>query len=136
MAGKQEIIQGVLEAWNRRDLEAIGPLLAPDFEWIEWEGSLIDAPAGRRGARAMERVTEDVDEGFEGYTAELVDYQELDDERVLVILEERATGSASGAGVSSQFGYIITVRDGKATRVVAYRDPAEARSAAGLDSAP
>ena len=66
MGSNEEVIRRVLDAWNRRDLESIAPLLAPDFEWIEWEESLVDAPAGRRGVRAIEKVTEDIDEGFEG----------------------------------------------------------------------
>ncbi len=129
MAGNEQLIRRMLDAWNQRDLGSIAPLLAPGFEWIEWEGSLVDAAAGRRGVRAVERVTEDLDEGFEGYRADVVEYQDLDDERALVIMAESATGSASGAEVATQFGYVITVRDGQVARVVAYRDPDAARAA-------
>lgn len=133
MAGNEQLVRRLLDAWNRRDLGAVGSLVTPDFEWAEWEGSLIDAAAGHRGAKAVERVTADVDEGFEAYRAEIVECREVGDERVLVILEESATGSTSGADVSTQFGYVVTVRDGKASRVVAYRDPDEARAAAGVE---
>ena len=136
MGSNEQLIRRLLEAWNRRDLESVAPLLASDFEWIEWEESLVDAPAGQRGARAIELVTEDIDEGFEGYRADVVEYQDLDSERALVIMAERAQGSASGADVSTRFGYLVTVRDGKVARVVAYRDPDAARAAGGAGQGP
>ena len=134
MGSKERIIRRLLDAWNRRDLESVAPLLAPGFEWVEWEESLLDASAGQRGARVIQRVTEDLDEGFEGYRAELVEYEDLDDERALLIMAESARGSASGADVSTQFGYVVTVRERKVARVVAYRDPQQARAASRAPS--
>ena len=127
----EQLVRTVLDAWNRRDFESMGPLLTSDFEWVEWEGSLVDAAAGRRGVRAVEGVTDDLDEGFENYRAEIVEYQDAGEGRALVIVEETAEGSASGAGVSTRFGYVVTVRDGKVAHVAAYRDPEAARAAVG-----
>jgi ketosteroid isomerase-like protein len=128
MAGKEQLIRGLVDAWNRRDLDSIAPLVAPDFEWVEWAESPVDA-AGR-GAGAVERLTADLDEGFEGYRGEVVEYHDVDDQRALLIIAETARGSTSGAEVSSRFGYVVTVRDGKVARVEAYRNPEAARQAA------
>ena len=34
----------MLDAWNRRDLEAVAPYLHPDFEWVEHDAGLEAVP--------------------------------------------------------------------------------------------
>lgn len=69
-ASNEEVIRAALEAWNRRDLETVAKLLHPDFERVEVEESPAHAGAPRVGKSAVERVTEDLDDGFTGYAAE------------------------------------------------------------------
>jgi ketosteroid isomerase-like protein len=53
-------------------------------------------------------------------------------EDVLVIARERASGTASGASVSSRVYAVVAVRDQKITRWRTFYDEASARRAAGL----
>ena len=53
-------------------------------------------------------------------------------DQVVVIAEWRGRGKASGALTTWHYAAVWTLHDGKVTRIVAYRDPAEALEAVGL----
>jgi ketosteroid isomerase-like protein len=125
-----DLVRKVLEAWNRRDMEAIAQHLHPDFEWVEHDAWLHSVPA-RSGMSAVSEVTEGLEEGFNDYRAEVVDVVAVDAERVVAITRETGSGIASGAAFSTEFGYVVTVRAGRLARVEAYRDPREAFAAVG-----
>ncbi len=64
-----------------------------------------------------------------GRRAEIVEIVEVDDERAVAVLRETGRGATSGASFSTEFGYVITIRDGKAARIEVYRDPRDAFAA-------
>jgi ketosteroid isomerase-like protein len=115
------VVRSAMEAWNERDLESLARYVDPALEWIEIEEALD--MGDRRGHKAMEQVTRDLDSAFEDYRLEPQRIEQLDDGRVLAVVRESARGRGSGAEVAARFGYVITLRDGKVARVEAYRDP-------------
>ena len=64
---------------------------------------------------------------------ELEEVRALDDERVLALFTEKATGRASGIETASSPATIWTLRDGKIVRLRAWVDRAEALEAAKAD---
>jgi ketosteroid isomerase-like protein len=53
-------------------------------------------------------------------------------DRVVVVAKWEGRGKASGIPLAEHAGSVWTISDGKVTRIVNYRDPAEALEAAGL----
>jgi ketosteroid isomerase-like protein len=120
----------MLDAWNRRDLEAVAPYLHPDFEWVEHDAGLEAVPV-LKGTSAIEQVTANLEEQLADYRAEVVDVVDVDPEHAVAVTRESGHGATSGASFSTEFGYVLTMREGKVLRVEAYRDPREAFAAVG-----
>ena len=125
-----DLVRGMLEAWNRRDLEAVAQHLHPEFEWVEHDAGLEVVPV-RKGASAIEQVTASLEEELANYQAEVVDVVQIEPERAVAVTRESGHGATSGASFSTEFGYVLTLRDGKVARVEAYRDPKDAFVAVG-----
>ena len=126
-----EIFQALIAAWNRRDMSAVGELLAEDIEWVEVSGRPERSRAGRDSITASLGSLFDV---WEDYRLELEGVWPADD-RVVAVVREVARGRVSGAEVEGQWGYVTSFRDGKIARVEAYRDPKRALKAAGVKQA-
>jgi ketosteroid isomerase-like protein len=121
-----------LEAYNRRDVEALLEYLDPEIEWHPALPVLLGGEAtvyrGYDGVREFFRETDDV-------LAEIhVEYSEIRDlgDRVVAIGNIRARGKASGAATESPVATVSDVKNGKTIRVRTYLDPQEALEAAGL----
>jgi ketosteroid isomerase-like protein len=126
-----ELVRTVLEAWNRQDLESVGEFIAKDIEWLEVGGVPERADTEIQGRATVRAGFDSLFDAWQSYWLEPEDVFDVDD-RVVAILREVARGRTSGLEVASRWGYVITVRDGKLTRVESYRDPREALDAAGV----
>jgi ketosteroid isomerase-like protein len=119
-----------------RAVDALDPeTLAVAFEFFDPEIELREDPrfpegGVYRGAEAVTRYFRQFTESFDEFTFEAEDFIDLGADRVLVLLRLRTRGSGSGATVEARPGWIYTIRDGKAVRIEAYLDRAEALAAA------
>ncbi len=106
----------------------------PDgIEWLEVEGGQIDNTGPEtQGKAQVASMLEMLFETWEHYRLEPQDIRAVGEDRVVAVLLEVARGRASGIDVASRWGYLITIRDEKLTRVEAYRNPDQALEAAGL----
>ena len=86
-----------------------------------------------RGVEAARRYFEQFTESFDEFLLDGLEFVPVDDERVLVQFRLRMRGKGSGAPGEALPGWLWTVRDGRAVRIEAFLDRAEARQAAGLD---
>jgi ketosteroid isomerase-like protein len=84
------------------------------------------------GPEAVRRYFEQFIESFDEFTFEAEDFIDLGDDRVLILFRLRTRGKGSGANVEARPGWIYTIRDGKAMRIEAYLERADALAAAGL----
>ncbi len=127
-----EIVKRGVDAYNRRDVEALLEVLDPEVEWHP--GVLIPFEGEARVYRGHEGVREMVDDVFEALAEIYTEYSEIRDlgDRVVAIGRLRTRGRESGAEIESAFGSVTDVRNGKAIRVRTYLDPKEALEAAGL----
>jgi hypothetical protein len=71
---------------------------------------------------------------WQGYRASAHDYREIDNERVLVLARQMATGKASGVPISKEGANLFHLRGGKVTKLVLYWDAD--RALADLSLAP
>jgi ketosteroid isomerase-like protein len=125
-----DIVRTVFEAWNNADLDSVTDLLSEDIQWRE-----IGGRPERQATSGRENLREGLESLFETWQYYRLEPEEIQDvgDRVVAVLREVARGRSSGLEVEGRWGYVITVREGRLTRVEAYRDPRDARAAVGLE---
>jgi ketosteroid isomerase-like protein len=123
-----------VEAYNRRDLDAVVIAWDPEFEYHtgrEWAQSGLVEPCyrGLEGYRKYVAATEEV-WGEENYLrpVELIDLGE----RIVMLADGRMRAQASGVPLAETFALVMTLKDGSFVRVQEYYDHSEALEAVGL----
>jgi ketosteroid isomerase-like protein len=123
-----EIAKRLVDAFNRRDVEALLHLATPE---PVMSSQLLDAGSEFRGREGAERFFAMLNESWVDFHAVVEEYRDLGD-LVLILGHNTARGRASDVAVDAPTGTIIDFRDGKASRVRLYLDQGEASRAAGL----
>ena len=120
-----------VEAYNRRDAEALVEGLDPEVEWhpalLVMLGGETTVYRGHEGVRALLR---DIDDTLSDIHVEFSDIRDRGDQ-VVATGRIRTRGKASGAATEAPLGYVADFRDGKVTRIRTFLDPMEALEAAG-----
>lgn len=120
-----QIVEGLIDAWNRRDLHAALERMHPQCEVRPVEAS--ETLHGHEGVTAAFR---DWFDAFERFTIEAEDFIAHGD-RVLVPMRQRARGKGSGLEIDERFYQLFTLRDGKVFRFEEYSEEADALKALG-----
>ena len=120
-----EVVDGLIDAWNRHDLRAALERMHPQCELRPVETT--QTLHGHDGVAAAFR---DWFEAFERFTIEVEDLGVRGD-RVLVTMRQRARGKGSGLEIEGRFYQLFTLRDGKVFRFEEYSDEADAVKALG-----
>lgn len=121
-----EALKRAIEAYNRRDVEAL--LHELDTE-IEWRPVLPVVLGGDttvyRGHDGVRQLLRDLDEVL---AERQIDFSEIRDvgDHVVATGSLRIRGKSSGALSESPFGCVAELRNGKAIRIQTYLDPSEA----------
>ena len=123
-----EIAKRTVDAFNRRDVDALLELGTPD--WV-LSSQLLDASADFRGREGIERFYAMLSESWEEFRSVVDDYRDLGD-RVLLLGRNTARGKGSGVTVEAPTAAVLDFRDGKVSRIRLYLDQSEALRAAGL----
>jgi uncharacterized protein len=123
-----EITRLGYEAANRGDIEGLLDLCAPD---IEWQDVVPDARfvQGKDGVRAYFKT---VWEPWEEICREPEEVIDLGGDQVLVLYHMTGRGKGSGIEIDLRGGDLLTIREGRLVRWMAYPDRAQALEAAGL----
>ena len=126
------MVKRFVDAYNRRDVEAMLEGLDPA---IEWHSGIL---SGLEGETAVYRGHEGLRDGFRKLYEALgethIEYSEIRDlgDLTFGIGRIRVRGRESGAEAESPLAVVVDFRDGKATCIRTYFDPEEALEAAGL----
>jgi ketosteroid isomerase-like protein len=121
-----------IDASNRGDIEALLKELDPEIEWRSAMHALIGGEETVfRGHDGVRRLFRDVQESFSELHFEAAEIHDLGD-RILVIGRTRVRGKTSGAVSVTPISLLTEVKNGKAWLLRSYRDPMEARQAAGV----
>jgi ketosteroid isomerase-like protein len=124
-----EIAKQVIDAFNRRDVDAIFACVNPDVEWFP-AMTLGGGPLRER--EGIESYIREVNDTWEEYRVVGQEFRDLGEDRVLVLSRVEGRGAGSGGLVDAEMGQIFDFRDGKIGRVRTYLDHGEALRTAGL----
>lgn len=124
-----EIVRRAIDAFNRRDIDAIYKCVTPDLEWFPAMPVTFSGGAFR-GREGIESYVREVGDAWEEYRVVGEDFRDLGD-RVLALSRVEALGAGSGAQVDSPMGQVYHFRGGKIARIRTYLDHGEALKAAG-----
>jgi ketosteroid isomerase-like protein len=127
-----EIAKRVIDAFNRRDVEAIFECVDPHIEWfpavpVSFGGGALQ---GRKG---IESYLRDVIDTWEEYRVLSEDFRDLGEDQVLVLSRVAGRGASSGGRVDEAMGQLFDFRGGRISRVRTYLDHDDALKAAGLE---
>ena len=128
-----ELIKRWLEAFNRRDEEAMIALQHPDIEFIPttaaMEGRVYRRPEDTR------EFLRSIELDWEIYETHPERFYDVGD-RTLAVGTIHSRGRGSGVEIPSQrVGWLVTVREGLVYRWRTYTDPAEALDVIGMREA-
>jgi len=122
-----------VEAYNRRDVEALVVHAHPD---IEWRPAILMKLSGKdtvyRGHDGVRQLMRDIDDTLAEIHVEFPEVRDLGDQ-VLAVGRIQTRGKASGIATEAPVGYVADFRNGKFVRVRTYLNPGEALEAAGLE---
>jgi ketosteroid isomerase-like protein len=129
-AATVELARRSLEAWNERDVEWFVDNTTPEFEFVpaivttvEGQGSAVRGPAGIR------QFLGDLDEPWESFVVDEVEYREVD-EQVVCVGRLRAKGRGSGVELDQTVSMVLWFGGDKLACARSFLDPDEALAAA------
>ena len=128
-----EMVKRGIDAFNRRDVEALADVVTPDFEWFPALPSTVEGEGyrGYRGREGIETYFEDVRSTWEGLRVLGAEFRDLGGS-VLVFGRAEGRGRGSGVEVDTPLGIVFDFRHAKCSRARTYLDHGEALRAAGL----
>lgn len=128
-----EAFNRAIEAANRQDIEAFLEEVDPEVEWSHpaFHVAMGGEATVYRGHEGVRKVLQDLYELFDEVEVLVSEIRDLGD-RIVMTGALRGRGAESGADVTTPWGAVVEVKDGKAIRMSDYLDPNEALEAAGL----
>jgi ketosteroid isomerase-like protein len=126
-----DLVHSIYAAWERGDYSS-AEWADPEIEFVMADGP---TPGSWRGVAAMATAVRDGLSGWRDFHEEAEEYRELDDERVLVLVDWRGRGKTSGLELGqmrAKGAGVVHVRGGKVTRLVTYLDRDRALADLGL----
>lgn len=124
-----DLVERLLDAFNRRDVKAFTELTTPDFEWVTSmmavEGEVF---LGREG---IETYFARMRDSWEEFLAVADELRDLGDQ-VLWRGRVKARGRVSGVPVDAPLDVLYDFREGSISRMHSFLDRDEALRAAGL----
>jgi ketosteroid isomerase-like protein len=127
-----EIVRGMYEAYAHRDGVTPFERYSPDVEWDHGDLELVGGDRIYRGHDGVGALFRDALNAFREFEFRAAELTPAGD-HVLVAVDERSVGRASGVVVDSRHYAVWTLHDGMVTRVRCFRDRADALKAAGLE---
>ncbi len=125
-----EVVRRAVDAFNRRDADAIVEVATADFEWFPGLPGTVEG-TGYRGRDGIETYLMEIRNTWGEARIVGDEFRDLGS-RVLVLGRAEGRGRGSGVPVEAPQGFIVELRGGKISRVRAYLDHGKALRAAGL----
>ena len=128
-----EVVREGWDAWLRGDLGGLFRTFDPEVIWDT--SHYHDWPeAAYQGIEGVKRFLTEWLAVWDGYEVGLDEVFPAPDGRVVVLFWHRGKGRTSGLAMEIAAAQILTVRDGKTTRIDNYEDRDEALEAVGLQN--
>jgi ketosteroid isomerase-like protein len=131
MSENLDLVRSIYADWERGDFTSVKWAHA-DIEFAIVGGP---SPGTWTGLAGMAEASRDLLTPWDDLRVYAEEYRELDDERVLVLLDNSGSGKTSGMDLQQVRGgaFLHHVRDGKVTRLVNYWDRDRALADLGLE---
>jgi ketosteroid isomerase-like protein len=130
MSENLDLVRSIVADWERGDYFDTSEWAHPGLEWVFVDGP---APASGVGFASAADVWRSWLDAWQTLAIYPDAYRELDDGRVLALIQQSAQGKASGVETRNVGASVFTVRDGKITRLVHYSDRRRALADLGLE---
>ncbi len=130
MSANLDLVRSIYADWERGDYYGSVEWAHPEIEFVVVDGP---SPGGLTGVSAVEQNWRVFQETWEDYRVKADDYRELDADRVLVLVGLSGRGKTSGLEMAQVAANILTLRDGKVTRLVMYWNRDRALADLGLE---
>jgi ketosteroid isomerase-like protein len=130
-AANLDLVRSIFVAWERGDFSS-ADWAHPEVEFVIADGP---APGTWTGLAGMAQGEREFLSAWEEHRVEAEEYRELDDERVLVLVDYSGRGKTSGLEVGqmrAKGAGLFHVRGGKVTGLVVYFDRERALADLGL----
>jgi ketosteroid isomerase-like protein len=124
-----EIIRQALDAYSRRDIEALRALADPEIE-LDWSASVGWLAGVYRGFNETLRFYEDYFDAFEAIVIEADRF--IDAGESVVVPNVAHQRGRDGIEVSARSTLVFTLRDRKLIRICLYQETHQALEALGL----
>src|SRR5437879_6931399 len=111
MSPERVIDKRSVDAFNRRDLDAMLELVTPDFEWFAAFPRTVEGD-GYLGRDGTERYFGDISDTWDEFRAIAEEYRDLG-ECVLLLGRFEGRGTGSGVPVDAPMAVLYEFRDGK-----------------------
>ena len=132
-ARKVELAGRAFEAWSQRDAEWFVDNCTPEFEFVPAVLTGVEGQGGAvRGAERIRQFFADLDEPWESFVIDEVEYREVD-EQVVCIGHLRAKGRGSGVELDQPVAMTLWFRDDKLAQARSFLDHTAAIEAAGQE---
>jgi ketosteroid isomerase-like protein len=124
-----ELAKGLIDAFNKREIDAFAAITTPDFEWT----TSMSAVEGEifRGREGIDTYFERMHQAWEEFRSIASEYRDLGD-RVLWVGRLEGQGRGSGVPVDAALDVLFAFRGGEISQMRSFLDHGEALRAAGL----
>ena len=136
MRDEEALVRRVIDAHNRSGDEVVAmydEVFHPELEWHPMTVGVMGAPEGTtyRGRDGMKRFYAERAEVFETGAIEVLSIEAAGENAILVRARSTAKGRTSGVEVDEDMSLVYWFREGRVTRIRAFRSADEALEAAG-----
>ena len=125
-----QMARELIEAWNRRDIDALLAASAPDVEWTPAGPAAVESSV-YRGREEIAHGFESTWQGWEEFRLDESEIRDLDD-TVLWLGRLKLRGAASHVELDQEFAVHFVLREGKLVSVHAFLGWRPGLEAAGL----
>jgi ketosteroid isomerase-like protein len=133
MSENLDLVRSIFADWERGDYFSGADWMDPEIEHVLVGGP---DPGSWKGATETGEAWREYLSNWQEYRVKAEEYNQLDDERVLVLFRTFGRGKTSGLELGrfhQGSAAVFHVRDGKVTRLVAYRERDRALADLGLE---
>jgi ketosteroid isomerase-like protein len=123
-----DVVRRSFQAFNARDVNELVSLSTPDCEWLPFRAQLEGIVY--RGHDGIRRFVSDVDDDWQGYQIEPVEFHERGD-RVAVVGQVRAVGRGSSVSIDSMAGFVFELHRARIARITSHSNSDAAVAALG-----
>jgi ketosteroid isomerase-like protein len=119
------------EAWSRRDAKWFVENTTPEFEFVAAVMTTVEGESAsvRGGEQGIRRYFSILDEPWESFVVDEMEYREVDDQ-VVCVGRLRAKGRGSGVEFDQSIAMVLWFGDGKIARARSFLDVDQAMAAA------